>query len=97
MSNYRLEPENSFLATAQAGANLVIVGRGRVGNNAVLHIPGATTNLMSTHAIVFNQCQIVLGYDEENEVFWCEISCHRGRQVGLGDKTIKATNLNGLW
>ena len=69
LTNYRLEPENSFLATAQAGANLVIVGRGRVGNNAALHIPGATTNLMSTHSIAFNQCQIVLGYDEEDEVF----------------------------
>ena len=63
--NYLEEPENSFLRTAQAGANLVIVGRGRVGNNAVLHILGATENLMSTHSIVFNKCRIVLGYDEE--------------------------------
>ena len=51
LTNYRLEPENSFLATAQAGANLVIVGRGRVGNNAVLHIPVATSNLMSTYSM----------------------------------------------
>ena len=63
----------------------------------MLHIPGATTNLMSTHSIAFNQCQIVLGYDEEDEVFWCEIICCRGKQAGMGDKTISATNYNGLW
>ena len=74
----------------------MIVGRGRVGNNAALHIPGATKNLMSTHSIVFNQCQIILGYDEEDEVFWCEIKCQKGRQAGMGDKMIIATNFNGL-
>ena len=81
IDDYEEEPPHSFLRTAQAGANLVIVGRGHVGNNAVLHIPDATTNLMSTNSIVFNQCQIVLGFDEDEGVFWCEINCHRGRQA----------------
>ena len=36
IDDYEEEPENSFLRTTQAEARLVIVGRGRVGNNAVL-------------------------------------------------------------
>ena len=97
IDDYEEEPPNSFMCTVQAGANLVIIGRGRIGNNSVLYIPDATTNLMSTNSIVFNQCQIILGYDEEDEVFWCEIKCQKGRQAGMGDKMIIATNFNGLW
>ena len=95
--DYQEETSNSFLRTVQAGANLVIVGRGHVENNAVLYIPDATTNLMSSNSIVFNKCQVVLGYDEDDKVFWCEIICQKGRQAGMQDKTIQATNFNGLW
>ena len=43
---------NSFLRTAQAVARLQIAGRGRIGVTSVMHIPGATANLMSTKSIV---------------------------------------------
>ena len=39
---------------AQAEAQLVIAGRGKIGKCSVLHIPTTTANLMSTHSIVIN-------------------------------------------
>ena len=50
IDDYEEEPENSYLLTAQADARLVIKGRGLIGENHELHIPGVTTNLMSTHS-----------------------------------------------
>ena len=48
IDDYQVEPEDLLLLTAQADAILVIEGRGRIGRNNVLHIPGATTNLIHT-------------------------------------------------
>ena len=87
---------DAFLRTVQAEALLVREGHGRIGENAVLHIPGATANLLSTHSIVINQCQIILGYDEDDKVFWREIECLKGRQAGMDVKTIEATNFNNI-
>ena len=38
----------SFLRTAQVDARLKIDGRGKIGDCKILHIPGATANLMFT-------------------------------------------------
>ena len=48
IDDYR-EVIDAFLRNAQSEARLVIEGHGRIGESAVLHIPGATANLMSTH------------------------------------------------
>ena len=88
---------NSFLRTAQATARLQIAGRGRIGKIAVMIIPGATANLMSTNSIVINQCQITFGYDSDDEVYWCEITCEKGKKYGMEVKTIVARSFNDLW
>ena len=51
----------SFLRTAQAAARFEIAGQGKIGECPVLHIPGATANLMSTKSIVQQQCQVLFG------------------------------------
>ena len=71
----------SFLRTAQVDARLKIEGRGKIGDCKILHIPGATANLMSTHSIVINQCQVIMGYDVDENVFWCEINCLKGEKI----------------
>ena len=87
----------SFLRTAQAEARLKIEGRGKIGDCSVLHIPGATANLMSTKSIVINQCQVILGYDSDDNVFWREINCLKGEAYGMEVKTIEARGFNDLW
>ena len=67
---------NSYLRTAQATARLQIVGRGRIGTSAVMIIPDATANLMSTKSISANQCSIEFG--ELDGDYYCAIHCHRG-------------------
>ena len=69
------EALNSFLRTAQAAARLQIAGRGRIGVLAVMHIPGATANLMSTNSIVLSEFSIEIGMLDDQ--FYCIIHCHK--------------------
>ena len=88
---------NKFLRTAQADARLKMEGRGNIGDCPILHISGATANLMSTRSIVKNDCLITFGYNDDDEVYWYEIECRKGREVGMGTKTIAAIDFNDLW
>ena len=71
---------DSFLRTAQADAQLVIAGRGKIGDCSVLHIPTATANLMSSRSIVINRCRIELGQYAEGDELYCCIYCNIGHE-----------------
>ena len=38
-----------------------------------------------------------MGYDVDENVFWCEINCLKGEKYGLKIKTIEARSFNDLW
>ena len=76
VAHYR-RATKSFLRTAQVEGRLKIEGRGKIGTHDVLHVSGASANLMSTRSIVLNQCRVEMGYDSDENLFWCEIVFQR--------------------
>ena len=78
-----VEAINSFLRTAQAVARLQIAGRGRIGVTSVMHIPGATANLMSTKSIIRSECGIEIGNLNGQNYFI--INCYKN--VDINQKT----------
>ena len=38
-----------------------------------------------------------MGYDVDDKVFWCEISCLKEEKYGMEVKTIVARSFNDLW
>ena len=86
VAHYR-RATKSFLRTAQVEGRLKIEGRGKIGTHDVLHVSDASANLMSTRSIVLNQCRVEMGYDAEDNLFWCEIVCYKGQKFGVKDKT----------
>ena len=58
---------NAYLKTAQAGAELSIAGRGRIGKARVLHVPDASANLMSTNAMTLCGVNVFFGADNPED------------------------------
>ena len=94
-----LDAINAYLRTAQAGAQLVIAGRGRIGNARVLHVPDASANLISTRALNLSGAKVIFGATDPDDptTLYCEIVCTRGINHPDETKIIRARLVNGLF